>query len=132
MSISENKRIVRAWNDLANRGAVEEALRLFAEDVTWMSSGTTRFSGTFTGKRDLVERLVQPLFGQLKSGIRGTINNLVAEGDWVVAEMGGEAETKGGKPYNNAYCFLFRIRDGKIAEVREYMDTDLVNRVFGQ
>lgn len=131
MSIAENKRIVQAWNDLSNRGAVDDALRLFAEDVTWKSNGTTRFSGMFAGKRNLVEKLVQPLFGQLKAGITGTIHNLVAEGDQVVAEVSGKAETKDGKSYNNTYCFVFRIRDGKIVEVREYMDTDLVNRIFG-
>lgn len=131
MGIEENKRTVQAFYDLSDRGEIEEALALFADDVTWRTIGSTPFSGTLTGKETLVEELVKPLFGQLKAGIASTVHTMVAEGDWVVAEVSGEAETKDGKPYNNTYCFLFRVRDGKIAEVREYMDTDLVNRVFG-
>jgi ketosteroid isomerase-like protein len=33
---------------------------------------------------------------------------------------------KGGLPYCNTYCFVFRLADGKLAEVTEYMDSELV------
>jgi len=29
----------------------------------------------------------------------------------------------GGKPYDNDYCFVFELREGRIARMREYMDT---------
>jgi ketosteroid isomerase-like protein len=29
------------------------------------------------------------------------------------------------------YCFVFRFKDGKIAEIVEYGDTDLEERVLG-
>ena len=28
--------------------------------------------------------------------------------------------------YNNTYCFVFRISEGKVKELTEYMDTELV------
>ena len=31
-----------------------------------------------------------------------------------------------GGRYDNTYCFVFRFRDGRIAEITEYLDTDLV------
>ena len=34
--------------------------------------------------------------------------------------------TKAGVPYNNEYCFVYRLEDGAIKEVTEYMDTELV------
>jgi uncharacterized protein len=43
----------------------------------------------------------------------------------------GDVETRSGKRYNNEYCFVFRFRNGKIAEVVEYCDTDLEERVLG-
>jgi len=35
-----------------------------------------------------------------------------------------------GAVYRNEYHFLFRWRDGKLAELREYMDTELVTDVL--
>jgi ketosteroid isomerase-like protein len=79
-----------------------------------------------------MEELLGPLFGQLKAGIASTIEALIAEGDMVVALTQGQAETHDGTPYNNTYCQVIRIADGKIAEVTEYMDTALVDAVFGK
>ena len=43
----------------------------------------------------------------------------------------GTAETLDDRPYNNSYCWIIRLRDGQFAEVTEYLDTELVTRVFG-
>ena len=79
-----------------------------------------------------MEGLLGPLFGQLKAGIASSIEALIAEDDMVVALTLGQAETHDGTPYNNTYCQVLRIADGKIAEVREYMDTALIDAVFGK
>lgn len=44
----------------------------------------------------------------------------------------GKATTKAGKPYNNTYCQVYRITDGKVREVTEYLDTELVTSAFGK
>ena len=51
----------------------------------------------------------------------------------LIARMprGDFVQSKTGKRYNNEYCFLFRFRGDKIAEVVEYCDTDLKERVLG-
>jgi Pentapeptide repeats (8 copies) len=41
-----------------------------------------------------------------------------------------QATTVKGKPYNNAYCMVFRFANGKIQEIMEYLDTELINSVF--
>jgi ketosteroid isomerase-like protein len=48
-----------------------------------------------------------------------------------VVEARGNNTTKTGKPYNNAYCFVIRLHDGKLKEITEYMDTELVTAVLG-
>jgi ketosteroid isomerase-like protein len=78
-----------------------------------------------------MEQLLGPLFGQLKAGISSEIERLTAEGDIVVSQTSGTAETLNGTPYNNTYCQIILIRDGKIAEVKVYFDTALVDSVFG-
>jgi len=99
--------------------------------VTWTNIGSAKYSGIYVGKNDLVARLVKPVFGQLKAGIAATVHNMIAEADFVVVQLSGQSETKAGRPYNNTYCHVFRIRDGKIGEVTKYFDTELATAVFG-
>ncbi len=131
MTTEENKKIVQRFYDAANTGDMETCFGLFADDIVWSNIGSTSLSGTFRGKEELSAKLLGPLFGGLKEGIRTTVHRLIAEGDYVVAQTSGRAETTGGRPYNNSYCWVIRISDGKIAEVNEYMDTELVTSAFG-
>jgi uncharacterized protein len=131
MGIAENKKIVLDFYDAGARGDMDRCLELLADDIAWTNIGTTRFSGTFSGKKALLEQLLGPLFGQLRAGISTTVECLIAEADVVVAQTSGTAETLNGVPYNNSYCQVIRIRDGKIAEVTEYFDTQLTSSVFG-
>lgn len=132
MGIAENKQVVLDFYAAGARGDMDACLLLLADDIVWTNIGTTRFSGTFSGKQVLVQQLLEPLFSQLKAGITSHIERLIAEGDVVVAQTTGSAETHDGIPYNNAYCQVIRVRDGKIAEVKEYLDTALIDAVFGE
>ena len=130
MTLTDNKQVVQTFYDSANRGDMDTCMGQLAEDVTWTNIGTTKYSGTFRGKADLVTRLLQPVFGQLQAGIASVVDNIVAEGDFVVVQSRGKAETKDGRPYNNTYCHVFKIHGGKIVEVTEYLDTALASAVF--
>jgi ketosteroid isomerase-like protein len=131
MGIAENKQVVLDFYEAGARGDMDACFALLADDVTWTNIGSTKFSGTYIGKQALAENLLGPLFGELKAGISSQIEQLTAEGDIVVAQTSGNAETRDGTPYNNTYCQVIRIRDGQIAAVKEYMDTALIDSVFG-
>lgn len=130
MTLTVNKLIVQTFYESANRGDMESCMDQLADGVTWTNVGSTKYSGTYRGKADLVARLLQPVFGQLQAGITSTVDNVVAERDWVVVQSRGNAATKDGRPYNNTYCHVFRIRSGKIVEVTEYLDTELASAVL--
>ncbi len=131
MSADENKRIVRAFYDAANRGDMKTCFDQLDDEVTWTNIGSTKFSGVYTGKQNLVAKLLDPLFQQLEGGITSTIHNVIAEGEFVAVQLSGQAMTKNGRPYNNTYCHVFRLHGGKIREVTEYMDTELVTSILG-
>lgn len=131
MGIAENKQVVLDFYDAGARGDMDACFALLADDIEWTNIGSTRFSGTYNGKQALAEDLLGPLFGQLKAGISSRIERLTAEGDTVVAQTLGTAETADGIPYNNTYCQVIQIRGGQIAKVKEYMDTALIESVFG-
>ena len=132
MGIAENKQVVLDFYEAGARGDMDACFALLADDISWTNIGSTKFSGTYSGKQALIEQLLGPLFGQLKAGISSRIERLTGEGDVVVAQTSGAAETLDGSPYNNTYCQVIRVHDGKIAEVKEYFDTALVNAVFGE
>ena len=61
-----------------------------------------------------------------------TPDNLIADGEFVAMQSRGKSTAKNGKSYNNTYCHVFRINNGKIRELTEYLDTELVTSVFGK
>ena len=130
MSIADNKQVVLDFFAAGERGDIEACLALLADDVTWTNVGTTDFSGTYAGKQAVMQDLIGPLFAQLEDGISSTIENLVAEGDVVVVQSSGKARTLDGVPYDNTYCQVMRIREGRICSVKEYFDTELAARAL--
>ena len=48
----------------------------------------------------------------------------------MAVEISGEAIHASGETYNNQYHFLLRIKDGKILELKEYMDTQLAAKIL--
>ncbi|MCB2061833.1 MAG: nuclear transport factor 2 family protein [Novosphingobium sp.] len=53
-----------------------------------------------------------------------TIHSLTAEDDRVIAEFSGHGVTRDGKTYDNDYLYLFKIRDGKVYFLAEYLNLD--------
>ena len=131
MSAAENKKFIQRVYAELSKGHVEPFIENLADDVRWTVIGTTKFSGTITGKQDVIDKLFRRVESQLDGPTAITINNIIAEGDHVVVESSGKATTKAGLPYNNAYCEIYRFSNGKIQDVTIYLDTALIERVFG-
>ena len=132
MGTAENKELVRKmYADLA-KGDAEGFLGAMADDVRFRIIGTTRYSGTYEGKKELVEKLFLPIQNALEPGSAMTPVRLIAEGDCVVLEATGKGRTKTGKQYDNVYCQVIRIQNGKVKELVDYLDTELVASVFGR
>jgi ketosteroid isomerase-like protein len=127
----ESRSVVQRWLALAGAGDIDGAFALFADDALWSNIGTTRYSGDFRGREEILGRLIGPLFTQLEGGISSEVEAVIADGEHVVVLSRGSAMTREGTPYNNTYAQVFTVRGGRITAVREYMDTALVDRVFG-
>jgi hypothetical protein len=63
-------------------------------------------------------------------GLAFEVHSMTAEGDRVAIEAESKGMHVSGKKYNNLYHFLMRMRDGKIVEWKEYMDTMHANDVL--
>jgi uncharacterized protein len=124
--MADSREIVQQWFDRIAKGDAQGAFALFAEDVVYTLKGTTPVSGVYRGLKQIVEEFFTPWRKQIVGEIALTVDELIGGGDCVVALARGKAKTVHGLPYDNDYAFVFRLRNGKIAEVIEYLDTALV------
>ena len=107
-------------------------LDLLDEHVQWTIIGNTKFSGVFNGKADVIERLLGPLGGLLDGHLHVTVENIMADGDYVAVQGHGQSKTVAGGTYNNVYCWVYRWRGDKIIALTEYLDTEVITASFGR
>jgi ketosteroid isomerase-like protein len=131
MTSAENKKLMEEiFNGLANRNGSLLVERM-ADEFRWINIGTSKWSGTFEGKAAVLRDLLAPLRTKLVERSRTVAHRFIAEGDYVIVEARGDNVTKAGQRYNNEYCFVFRLSEGQIQEVKEYSDTALIDAVLG-
>ncbi|MDY6946816.1 MAG: nuclear transport factor 2 family protein [Pseudomonadota bacterium] len=126
-SVTEtNRALITHAMEAMSRGERQPFGDAMAEDFTWHMSGSTPWSGTFAGKAAVRERVIAPLFEQFATRYTNTPKRIHADGDYVIVECQGNVTTRTGKLYCNTYCFVIHTRDGKMAQLTEYLDTELV------
>lgn len=132
MGAAENKQLIQTMFAELSKGNAEAFLGNMADNVRFTIIGTTKYSGTCNGKQELIQKVLAPLTAQLEGGLTITPENFIADGDYVAMQARGKSTTKTGKSYNNTYCQVFRLANGKVQEVIEYLDTELVTSAFGK
>src|SRR3569833_750468 len=130
MSAAENKQILKTEFDAWATGDIRPLHAAIADDVVWTASGHNSWAGSFAGKDSVRRDLLGPLGEQFDGTYTSTASRFVAEDDVVVVETRGRVATKAGPRYDNEYCFVFRLEDGRIREITEYLDTQLVAEVL--
>jgi ketosteroid isomerase-like protein len=130
MSAAQNKQLIGDVFEQMAAGDGQPFMDVLADDVRWTVIGSSPWSRTYSGKREIVDQLMRPLFSQFADQYRARAINIVAEDEVVVVEARGEVMTKAGLPYNQTYCYVLRLADGRVSELTEYLDTDLVNQVL--
>ncbi|MBF6228568.1 nuclear transport factor 2 family protein [Nocardia abscessus] len=129
MTAMENKKLLAdifEQMSLGNTRALSDAM---ADDFRWVFPGDWSWSGTWEPKSAVLEGLLRPLMAQFTE-YRSAAELILAEDDRVVVRARAQAVTTRGDTYDQIYCLLFRVADGKLREVVEYCDTALVERVL--
>jgi ketosteroid isomerase-like protein len=130
MSATENKRAMQAAFDALAEGNGQPFVDLMADDFAWTITGTTAWSRAYRGKQAVRQELLEPLFARFATRYTNRAVRILAEDDHVVVECRGNVTTKSGKAYNNEYCYVIRFADGKMRELTEYLDTELVTEAL--
>jgi ketosteroid isomerase-like protein len=126
MGVAENKRLLQHVYVEISKGNLEPLLASLADDIEWTIIGTTRLSGTYRGRQEVIDGIVRPLGEALDGHVAFTFEPFIGEDDYVVMRARGRGRAKSGRPYNNAYCIVGRIKDGKIHALTDYIDTALI------
>jgi ketosteroid isomerase-like protein len=130
MDARDNKQLMEdVFAELA-AGNGRPFVDLLADDVRWTIIGSTEWSGRWEGKSSVRAKLLDPLFDQFGTRYTSTALRLIAEDDYVVIECRGDVTTKAGVPYRNSYCYVCRLEYGRVRELTEYCDTELLTRAL--
>ena len=130
MSAATNRKLMETIFAGAAAGDRSSFVDALADDVTMTVTGQYSWSQTFHGK----ESVLRDLFGYVASLLRHRRTvpfRIIADDEWVAVEARGDMVTHAGERYDNHYCLIYRIENGKIREIREYNDSTLCERVLG-
>jgi ketosteroid isomerase-like protein len=107
---------------------------VFAELVTddfrfEIVSGLKEFPPIIGGQEFAVKE-AHALKQLFPSGLNLKFETVIGEGEHIVVLAHADTVAMNGKPYNQRYAFYLRFEGDRIAEGREYNDTNLVREVF--
>jgi ketosteroid isomerase-like protein len=130
MSAAENKKLMQE----IFAGLAVGDRSLFRQSVTdsyrIVVMGRSSWSQTIEG--DALRKYLEYVRARFSAPGKTIPERFIADGDIVAVEARGDNYSASGERYDNQYCLIFRFEDGKIAEMREYMDTAFCERLLGR
>ena len=123
----QNKTITKEFFEALSNGS-DKYLDFYTDESIIWTAGNNAIGGTRT--KEEVVGFAQNILSAFPTGITFNIEGMTAEDERVAVEINGEAMHASGATYNNQYHFLLIIKDGKILELKEYMDTQLAAKIL--
>ena len=131
MGTDESKRVATEFFARIDRNDVAGALGLLSDDATYWIAGDKAVIPS-AGEHDKagMSKLFHLMGKGLENGLRMKVTGITAEGDRVAVEAESLGPLKNGRTYRQKYHVLLVVRGGRIASVREYLDTQHVYDVW--
>lgn len=127
MSIEKNIQTVQDFFAAIGRGDQEALLALVADDIEWIIPGEDwPLAGTRHGRAGLAD-LLETASKSIETSTE--VREFVAQGDrvLVVGVAQGKIKTTN-KTFKDDWVFAITVRNGKVANIREYIDTQALAR----
>jgi uncharacterized protein len=127
MSIEKNIQTVKDFFATIGRGDREALLALVAEDIEWIIPGTDwPLAGTHRGRAGLVN-LLETASKSIETSTEP--REFVAQGDRVLVVGFARGKIKAtNKTFEDDWIFAITVRDGRLTNIREYVDTQALAR----
>ena len=131
MSIQNNKAIIETYFELMNNADPAQMLNYLTDDFLFESMLQKPAAFNFQWDKEHFAAASGQMSSQMKKPLKIWIVSMMGEDDKVSVEAKSYGEMLDGKLYENAYHFLFKLRDGKIYNVREYSCSYTAADCFG-
>jgi ketosteroid isomerase-like protein len=127
MSIEENVQTVKDFFAAIGRGDKQGLLALSAEDIEWIIPGKDwPLAGTHRGHAGLEDLLQKASEMEISSP---TPPEYVAQGDRVLVVGFAKGKVKAtNKTFEDDWVFAITVRNRKLTNIREYIDTQALAR----
>jgi len=128
LSIQENVQVVKDFFAAMGRGDKQGLLALSAEDIEWIIPGEDwPLAGTHRGHAGM-ENLLQKANETVETSYPEP-PEFVAQGDRVLVVGVATGKIKAtNKTFKDDWVFAITVRNGKLTNVREYIDTQALAR----
>ena len=126
MTASENKQRVLDFLRAIAEGRREDAMAAFAEDATWAPPPSLSQGRRVEGRQAIFDTYFAIDDDLFETGTREydfEILGAVAEGDRVAVELRHRGTSTKGASFETDHHVAYDLRDGRIVEVREYVDS---------
>jgi ketosteroid isomerase-like protein len=127
MSIERNIQTVKDFFTAIGRGDREALLALVAEDIEWIIPGEEwPLAGTHRGHAGLAD-LLKTASKSIETSTEP--REFVAHGDRVLVVGFARGKIKAtNKTFEDDWIFAITVRDGRLTNIREYVDTQALAR----
>ena len=127
MSIEKNIQTVKDFFAAIGRGDREALLALVAEDIEWIIPGEDwPLAGTHRGHAGLAD-LLETASKSIETSTEP--REFVAQGDRVLVVGFASGKIKAtNKTFEDDWIFAITVRDGRLTNIREYIDTQALAR----
>jgi len=128
--MATNLDIIRATYEGPSEENGKNLLAALAPDATWTEAAGFPYAGTYTGPEAIVANVFHRLATEW-TGYRAQVHTYLADGDRVAA-FGVYSGTyrKTGKAMTASFAHLYRLKEGKIASMEQYVDSAMVQKVI--
>jgi len=129
MSEQENVQVAKDAFAAIGRGDMQGLLALFAEGIEWIIPGEWPLAGTHRGHAGVAD-LFQKAFEMIELSFSEP-HEFVAQGDRVITVGVSKGRVKAtNRTFEDHWVFAFTVRNGKVTNIREYIDTLALARAF--
>lgn len=127
MSIQENIQVVKDFFAAMGGGDRQGLLALCAEDFEWIIPGEDwPLAGTYRGHAGLAD-VLQKASAELETSMEPP--EFVAQGDRVLVVGFATGKVKAtNRTFEDYFVFAITVRNGKLTNIREYVDTQALAR----
>ena len=128
--VPTNVEIIRSTYEGSSEQNGKNLLAVLAQDAKWTEAAGFPYAGTYIGAEEISSKVFHRLATEW-SAYRVKVHTYLSDGDQVAAfgvYSGVYLDT--GKSMSASFAHLYRLKEGKIVSMEQYVDSAMVHRAM--